>query len=84
VQLHPKELAADWELAQALEPLVPIDPLPSITTMLRVTDVEPLNGYRLRVGFNDGVVREIDCTFPAARDAWRTAQGSGLLPAGQT
>jgi hypothetical protein len=27
-QLHPDELGADWELAQALEPLVPIDPLP--------------------------------------------------------
>jgi hypothetical protein len=26
--LHGEELAANWELAQALEPLVPIDPLP--------------------------------------------------------
>jgi hypothetical protein len=25
--LHPDELAANWELAQALEPLVPIEPL---------------------------------------------------------
>ncbi len=31
--------------------------------MLRVTDVEPLEGYRLRVSFNDGLVHEIDCTF---------------------
>ena len=31
--------------------------------MLRVTDVEPLNGYRLRVSFNDGVARDIDCSF---------------------
>jgi hypothetical protein len=31
--------------------------------MLRVTNVEPLDGYRLRVSFNDGVVREIDCSF---------------------
>ena len=31
--------------------------------MLRVTDVEPLNGYRLRVSFSDGLVREIDCAF---------------------
>lgn len=31
--------------------------------MLRVTDVEPLDGHRLRVAFNDGVVREVDCSF---------------------
>ena len=31
--------------------------------MLRVTDVEPLDGYRLRVSFNDGVVRDVDCSF---------------------
>jgi len=28
--------------------------------VLRVTDVEPLAGYRLRISFNDGVVREVD------------------------
>ena len=27
-RLHPTELTANWELAQALEPLVAIDPLP--------------------------------------------------------
>lgn len=26
-QLHPDELAENWALAQALEPLLPIDPL---------------------------------------------------------
>jgi hypothetical protein len=31
--------------------------------MLRVTDVQPLDGYRLRVTFNDGVIRDIDCSF---------------------
>ena len=31
--------------------------------MLRVTNVEPLDGYRLRVAFNDGVVRDVDCAF---------------------
>jgi Protein of unknown function (DUF2442) len=31
--------------------------------MLRVTDVKPLDGHRLRVEFNDGVVRDVDCTF---------------------
>lgn len=31
--------------------------------MLRVTDVEPLDGHRLRVGFSDGASREIDCSF---------------------
>lgn len=28
--------------------------------VLRVTDVQPLDGYRLRISFNDGVVREVD------------------------
>jgi hypothetical protein len=31
--------------------------------MLRLTDVEPLEGYNVRVSFNDGVVREVDCSF---------------------
>jgi hypothetical protein len=31
--------------------------------VLRVTDVEPLDDHRLRVSFNDGVVRDVDCTF---------------------
>lgn len=31
--------------------------------MLRVTQVEPIDGRRLRVAFNDGVVREVDCSF---------------------
>lgn len=34
-----------------------------MTTMLRVTEVETLDGRRLRVGFNDGVVRDVDCSF---------------------
>lgn len=35
----------------------------SISTMLRVTHVEPLNDFRLRLEFSDGVIREIDCRF---------------------
>lgn len=31
--------------------------------MLRVTEVEPLEDHRLRVTFNDGVVRDVDCSF---------------------
>ena len=31
--------------------------------LLRVTAVEPLEDYRLRVAFNDGVMREVDCSF---------------------
>lgn len=31
--------------------------------MLRVTSVQPLAGHRLRVAFNDGVEREVDCAF---------------------
>ena len=49
--------------AQALEPLVAVEPLAWHVAMLRVTDVEPLDGYRLRVAFNDGVVRDVDCSF---------------------
>lgn len=30
---------------------------------LRVTEVEPLEGYRLGLVFNDGVEREIDASF---------------------
>jgi hypothetical protein len=32
-------------------------------TMLRVTSVQPLDGYRLRVTFNDDVERDVDCAF---------------------
>jgi Protein of unknown function (DUF2442) len=28
--------------------------------MVRVTEVDPLDGYRLRLTFNDGLIREID------------------------
>ncbi len=28
--------------------------------VLRVTDVQPLDGYRLRITFNDGLVRDVD------------------------
>lgn len=31
--------------------------------MLRVTEVELLGGYRLRISFSDGVVRDVDCSF---------------------
>jgi len=31
--------------------------------MLRVTQVETLDGHSLRVAFNDGVVRDVDCSF---------------------
>jgi hypothetical protein len=31
--------------------------------MLRVTAVKPLDGYRLHVEFNDGVARDVDCSF---------------------
>jgi hypothetical protein len=31
--------------------------------MLRVTSVQPLAGHRLRVAFNDGVERDVDCAF---------------------
>jgi Protein of unknown function (DUF2442)/Domain of unknown function (DUF4160) len=62
-RLHPDELAVDWERAQELDGLFPIEPLRSISGVLSVTEVEPLDDYRLRVSFNDGVVREIDCSF---------------------
>lgn len=30
---------------------------------LRVIEVKPIDDHRLRVSFNDGVVREVDCSF---------------------
>jgi Protein of unknown function (DUF2442) len=32
-------------------------------SMLRVTAVAPIDDRRLRITFNDGVVREVDCSF---------------------
>lgn len=32
-------------------------------SMLRVTHVEPLDDHRLRVTFNDGLVRDVECSF---------------------
>jgi Protein of unknown function (DUF2442) len=31
--------------------------------MLQVIDVQPLDPYWLRLSFNDGVVRDVDCSF---------------------
>lgn len=31
--------------------------------MLRVTTVETLDGHSRRIAFNDGVVRDVDCSF---------------------
>jgi Protein of unknown function (DUF2442) len=31
--------------------------------MLRVIAVKPLDGYKLQIEFNDGVVRVVDCSF---------------------
>jgi Protein of unknown function (DUF2442) len=31
--------------------------------MLQVTSVQPLDDYRLRVAFNDGVEHDVDCAF---------------------
>ncbi len=31
--------------------------------MLRVIEAEPLEDHQLRVKFNDGLVRDIDCSF---------------------
>jgi hypothetical protein len=33
-----------------------------MTTRVRITDVEPLPGYRLRLVFSDGSTREVDLT----------------------
>ena len=45
----------NWDLAQALEPLVEIDPSRNIGAMLGVIAVTPLDGYKLEIEFNDGV-----------------------------
>src|SRR5947209_9045579 len=62
-QLHENELLDNWDRAQALEPLAPSIPFRSMNVVLRVTEVEPLDDHRLRVSFNDGVVRDVDCSF---------------------
>jgi hypothetical protein len=31
--------------------------------VLKITGVVPLDSHRLRVWFNDGVMREVDCSF---------------------
>ena len=31
--------------------------------MLKVTAAKPLDGYRLEIEFNDGIVRVVDCSF---------------------
>jgi hypothetical protein len=31
--------------------------------MVQIVDVQPLDPYWLRVSFNDGVVRDVDCSF---------------------
>ena len=46
-----------------LSPPFRSNPFPNTNTVLRVTEVEPLDTHRLRVSFNDGVVREVDCSF---------------------
>lgn len=45
------------------------------TVSLRVTDVEPLDRYRLRIAFNDGVIRDVDFAEYIAR-----AEGSLAAP----
>ncbi len=47
------------------QPTVPIEEAlePHIDAMLRVTAAKPLDGYKLEIEFNDGVVRVVDCSF---------------------
>lgn len=54
-----------------------------MTTMLRVTEVEALDGHRLRVAFNDGVVRDPDYFTQAYVDeeARTVVWPNGLDPA---
>jgi hypothetical protein len=44
--------------------------------VLQVTDAQPLEGYRLRITFNDGVVREVDFS----KDLERAADGTLAEP----
>jgi hypothetical protein len=34
-----------------------------MNAVFKVTDVEPMDDHHLRVSFDDGVVREVDCSF---------------------
>ncbi|HEX5989303.1 MAG TPA: hypothetical protein VFY75_03700 [Solirubrobacterales bacterium] len=53
----------NWDLAEHGEVLERIDPFPSITLMekvVHVTDLDLVGAHRLRLGFNDGTVGEVD------------------------
>lgn len=39
------------------------NPWRSIGSVLRVTDAQPLDSHQLRVEFNDGSARDVDCSF---------------------
>jgi len=61
-QLHTDELLANWERATRDEPLVPIDPFPSIDVvepLVDVTGVEVIGDHRLRLTFEDGTVGDV-------------------------
>ncbi|MDQ6807326.1 MAG: DUF2442 domain-containing protein [Actinomycetota bacterium] len=38
-----------------------------MTELIKITDVEPLNGYWLRLSFSDGAVKEVDVSEILAR-----------------
>jgi hypothetical protein len=52
--------------------------------MLRITSFEALDGYRLRVVFNDRVEREVDCSFLLDGTLGEPLRRSRLLPTGSS
>ena len=64
-ELHEEELFSDWQLLEQGRKPFPITPLQSSSTMnhpiYRITAVEGIAPYALRLRFNDGLARTLDC-----------------------
>lgn len=56
---HRDELAANFECGSALKALKPVAP-PAMNDLIKIIDVQPLDGYWLRIRFSDGAVKDID------------------------
>jgi len=56
---HRGDLEANWERVVNSDQPESIDPT-AMTEMITVTDVEPLEGLRIRATFSDGAIKDID------------------------
>jgi len=61
-QGHQDELRENWTRARAHEQLAAVDPRLAFSPWLPSRHVQPLEGYKLRLGFDDGSERVVDLT----------------------